>query len=150
MQKRFSILAGDVDHLAFGERALWVASTPSGELRKIDPRTNDVVFKRRLQAELCCVAVGGGYVWAASNPEGVVWKVTTDGTVMPTIKLSSAIKRLTYANGALWAALGDAGTVVRVDPITGATRTYDIGHSVTAVDVRDGLIAAAVTPGRTT
>ena len=70
LQHRFSILGGDVDHLAFADGALWVASTPSGELRKIDPRTNDVVFMRPLQAELCCVAAGGGYVWAASNPEG--------------------------------------------------------------------------------
>ena len=69
VQRRFSILAGDVDHLAFGQGALWVASTPSGELRKIDPRTNDVVLKRTLQADLCCVAVGGGYVWAATNPK---------------------------------------------------------------------------------
>lgn len=39
VQRRFSILGGDVDHVAFGQGGLWVASTPSGELRKIDPRT---------------------------------------------------------------------------------------------------------------
>jgi DNA-binding SARP family transcriptional activator/ABC-type transport system substrate-binding protein/streptogramin lyase len=146
IQKRFSILGGDVDHVAFGEGALWVASTPSGELRKIDPHTNGgrIVWKRRLQADLCCVAAGGGYVWAASNPEGVVWKITTDGEVLPTIPLSSPITRLTYADGALWAALGEAGVVVRVDPITNETRSYDIGHSVSGVDVRDGLVAAGV------
>ena len=143
VQWRFPILAGDVDHLAFGEGALWVASTP-GELRKIDPRTNEVVFKLKLRSDLCCVAAGGGYVWAASNPDGVVWKVTTNGDVLPTIELPSVIKRLTYADGALWAALGEAGTVVRIDPTTGAVRSYDIGHSVTGVDVRDGLIAAGV------
>ncbi len=147
VEHRFSILAGDVDHLAFGEGALWVASTPSGELRKIDPRTNRVLFMRRLQSDLCCVAVGGGFVWAGSNPEGVIWKVTTDGTVLPTIRLSAPIKRLTYANGALWAALGETGTVVRIDPTTGETRPYEIGHSVTGVDVHDGLVAAAVRPG---
>ena len=31
-------------------------------------------------------------------------------------------RRLTYADGALWAALGDEGTVVRIDPTTDATR----------------------------
>ena len=46
VQARFSILGGDVDHLAFGEGGLWAASTPSGELRKIDPRTNRVVLMR--------------------------------------------------------------------------------------------------------
>jgi DNA-binding SARP family transcriptional activator/ABC-type transport system substrate-binding protein len=142
--KRFSILAGDADHLAFGEGALWVASTPSGELRKIDPRTNEPVFMRTLQAQLCCVAAGGGYVWAATNPDGVVWKVTTNGKVLPTITLPSTVESLTYANGALWAALGEEGTIIRIDPTTDATRSYDIGHSVTAVDVRDGLVAAGV------
>jgi DNA-binding SARP family transcriptional activator/ABC-type transport system substrate-binding protein len=144
---RFSILAGDADHLAFGEGALWVASTPSGELRKIDPRTDRPVFMRKLQSDLCCVAVGGGFVWAGSNPEGVVWKVTPDGVVLPTITLSAPIKRLRYANGALWAALGETGTVMRIDPTTGEKRTYEIGHSVSGVDVRNELVAAAVRPG---
>ena len=144
LQHRFSILAGDVDHLAFGEGALWVASTPSGELRKIDPRTNDIVFMRKLQDQLCCVATGGGYVWAASNPEGKVWKVTTNGNVLGTIDLRSPVATLTYADDALWAALGDRGTVVRIDPTTDETREYDLGHSVTSIDARQGLLAAGV------
>ena len=49
VQGRISILAGDVDHLAFAEGALWVASTSPGQLRKIDPRTGQVVFRRILQ-----------------------------------------------------------------------------------------------------
>ena len=144
VQHRFSILAGDVDHVAFGEGALWVASSPSGELRKIDPRTDTVVFKRTLQSELCCVAAGGGYVWAASNPDGVVWKVTTNGNVLPTIDLHSPVTSLRYADGAVWAAVGDEGKAIRIDPTTNETVTYDIGHSVTSVDVRKGLVAAGV------
>ena len=144
VQKRFSILAGDVDHVAFAEGALWVASTPSGELRKIDPRTNEVVLRRELQSDLCCVAAGGGYVWAASNPEGVVWKLTTSGRVLPTIELHAPIESLSYGDGALWAALGDRGKVVRVDPTTDAIHEYELGHSVTSVDANNGLIAAGV------
>ena len=67
-----------------------------------------------------------------------------NGSVLPTIKLPSAVKSLTYADGALWAALGEEGTVVRIDPTTDETREYDLGHSVTSVDVRDGLVAAGV------
>jgi DNA-binding SARP family transcriptional activator/ABC-type transport system substrate-binding protein len=144
VQKRFSILAGDVDHLSFAEGALWVGSTPSGELRKIEPRTNEVVLRRQLQSQLCCVAAGGGYVWAASNPDGVVWKVTSNGRLLPTIELPSAVASLTFADGALWAALGERGTLVRIDPTTNAIREYALGHSVTSVDVRDGVIATGV------
>ncbi len=143
LQHRFSILGGDVDHLAFADGALWVASTP-GELRKIDPRSDDVLFRRPLQAQLCCVAAGGGYAWAASNPEGKVWKVATNGSVLGTIELQSAVKSLTYADGALWAALGEEGTAVRIDPTTDETREYDLGHSVSSVDARAGLFVAGV------
>jgi ABC-type transport system substrate-binding protein len=121
-----------------------VASTPSGELRKIDPRTNKVVLMRELQADLCCVAAGGGYVWAASNPEGKVWKVAANGSILGTINLGSPVESLTYADGAPWAALGEEGTVVRIDPTTDETRVYSLGHSVTSVDVRNGLVAAGV------
>jgi DNA-binding SARP family transcriptional activator/ABC-type oligopeptide transport system substrate-binding subunit/streptogramin lyase len=144
VQKRFSILGGDADHLAFGAGGLWVASTPSGELRRIDPRTNEVVLMRTLQSDLCCVAAGGGYVWAATNPAGDVWKVTRNGSLLPTIGLASAIERLTYADGALWATLGGSGTVARIDPTTDAVRRYEVGHTVTGVDVHDGLVAVGV------
>jgi DNA-binding SARP family transcriptional activator/ABC-type transport system substrate-binding protein/streptogramin lyase len=144
VQKRFSILAGDVDHLAFGEGGLWVASTPSGELRKIDPRTNQIVLTRTLQPELCCVAVGGGYVWAVTNPGGDVWKLTREGKVLRTIELSSAVERLRYAEGALWATLGGSGKIVRIDPTTDSIRRYDIGHVVTGVDVQGDLVAVGV------
>jgi DNA-binding SARP family transcriptional activator/ABC-type transport system substrate-binding protein/streptogramin lyase len=143
-QARVSILGGDVDHLAFGEGGLWVASTAAGELRKIDPRTNKVVLTRTLASDLCCVAAGGGYVWAATNPSGDVWKVARNGAVRPTIALSSAVQRLTYADGALWATLGGSGTAVRVDPTTNALRRYAVGHFVTGVDVHHGLVALGV------
>ena len=83
-------------------------------------------------------------MWAASNPDGVVWKISTGGNVLPTIKLGSAIESLVYADGAAWAALGEEGTVVRIDPTTDEIREYDLGHFVTSVDVRKGLIAAGV------
>lgn len=144
LQHRFPILAGDADHLAFADGALWVASTPSGELRKIDPRTRQPLFTRQLQAQLCCVAAGDGYVWAASNPEGKIWKVATNGSVLGTVNLGSPVVSLTYADRALWAALGDDGTAVRIDPTTDETREYDLGHSVTSVDARGGLVVAGV------
>jgi len=144
LQHRFPILAGDADHLVFADDALWVASTASGELRKIDPRTRQPLFMRQLQAQLCCVAAGAGYVWAASNPEGKIWKVAVNGSILGTINLGSPVESLTYADGALWAALGDNGTAVRIDPTTDQTRRYELGHSVTSVSAHDGLVAAGV------
>ena len=77
------------------------------------------------------------------QPDGDVWKLTSDGKLLPTIKLPSAIERLTYADGALWAALGGNGTVVRIDPTTDATRQYHVGHFVTASTYATGSSLSA-------
>ena len=56
------------------------------------------------------------------------------------------MKNLTYANGAVWAAAGERGQVVRIDPTTNDTHTFRIGHDVADVDVAHGLVAAGVQP----
>jgi DNA-binding SARP family transcriptional activator/ABC-type transport system substrate-binding protein len=146
VQHRFSILGGDADALAFGGDALWVGSRAAGEVRKIDPRTNTIAFTKPLRPEtrLCCVAAGGGFAWAALNPEGDVWKLAPDGRLVETIALPGAVKNLTYANGAVWAAAGERGAAVRIDPTTNETQTFRIGHDVADVDVAHGLVAAGV------
>ena len=148
VQHRFSILGGDADSLAFGDGALWVGSHAAGELRKIDPQTNTIAFTKPLrpQTNLCCVAVGGGFAWAALNPGGDLWKLAPDGSLVETIELRGAVKSLTYAAGALWAALGDRGAVVRVDPTTNATKTYPVGHEVMDADVRNRRLAVGLQP----
>jgi DNA-binding SARP family transcriptional activator/ABC-type transport system substrate-binding protein/streptogramin lyase len=146
VEHRFSVLGGGAEALAFGEGALWVGSPGPGELRRIDPRTNELSLVARLHGELCCVAAGGGYVWAAINPDSTIWKLTPRGSPIRTFKLRAPIEHLTYAAGALWAAGGHAGTVVRIDPLTDAIRTYRVGHEVTDVDARGGVLAAGVVP----
>src|SRR5919197_6083462 len=148
VQHRFSILGGDADSLAFGDGALWVGSHAAGELRKIDPQTNTIAFTKPLrpQTNLCCVAVGGGFAWAALDPGGDLWKLAPDGSLVETIELRGAVKSLTYAAGALWAALGERGAVVRVDPTTNATKTYPVGHEVMDADVRNRRLAVGLQP----
>jgi hypothetical protein len=51
-----------------------------GTVTKIDPRTGTVVATARIGPWICCVAVGGGYVWAA-NDTGI-WKLASDGRVL--------------------------------------------------------------------
>ncbi len=82
VQHRFSILGGEATALAFADGAVWVASKPAGELRKIDPQTNEIVRKVFLKQGICCVAAGGGYVWAAVNPDATIWKLDRDGNTV--------------------------------------------------------------------
>jgi DNA-binding SARP family transcriptional activator/ABC-type transport system substrate-binding protein len=146
IQHRFSILGGDADSVAFGDGALWVGSHAAGEIRKIDPQTNTIAVTKPLrpQTSLCCVAAGGGFAWAAVNPNGDVWKLAPDGAIVETIALRAPVKSLTYAAGALWAALGEKGAVVRVDPTSGATTIYTVGHDAMDADVSKGLVAVAL------
>ena len=61
--------------------ALWVGGGVIGRLSRIDPATNEVTSPARDLGEwLCCVAAGGGYVWAAINPGGTVWKLASTAT----------------------------------------------------------------------
>jgi DNA-binding SARP family transcriptional activator/ABC-type transport system substrate-binding protein/streptogramin lyase len=148
VQHRFSILGGDADSVTFGDGAVWVGSHAAGEVRKIDPRANTIVFTKPLrpQTNLCCVAVGGGFAWAALNPGGDLWKLAPDGSLVETIGLPGPVKGLKYATGAVWAAVGERGVVVRVDPTTNATKTYPVGHDVVDADARNDLLAAGVQP----
>jgi DNA-binding SARP family transcriptional activator/ABC-type transport system substrate-binding protein/streptogramin lyase len=145
--KRYLIPEGGAEALAFGDGALWVGGGAIGRLSRIDPRTNEVTTPvRDFGGWLCCVSVGGGYVWAAVNPAGKVWKASEGGQVVDGITLAANIEDLTYADGAVWASAGEAGTVVRIDPTTDATRSYRLGHHVIGVAVRNGVLAVSVQP----
>jgi DNA-binding SARP family transcriptional activator/ABC-type transport system substrate-binding protein len=144
VRHRFSILGGEASALAFADGALWVASAPAGDLRKIDPGTNSIVHRVHLKEGICCLAAGAGYVWAAVNPDATIWKLGEDGSIVSTIKLPARIESLSYGNGSLWVADGEAGTVVRIDPTTDARRTYRLGHHLTGVAVQKGLVVVGV------
>src|SRR5919197_4021337 len=148
VQHRFSILGGDASAVAFGDGALWVASNAAGEVRKIDPQTNEIAFTKSLRpgSHPCCVAAGGGFAWAAGNPEASLWKFSRDGSLVDTVELPAPAKDLAYATGALWAAVGERGLLIRIDPTTDARRPYTVGHDVTAVDAGRGLVAAGGRP----
>jgi DNA-binding SARP family transcriptional activator/ABC-type transport system substrate-binding protein/streptogramin lyase len=146
VQHRFPIHGGEATALAFANGAVWVVSKPSGELRKIDPRTNALAPKVSLKPGICCVAAGGGYVWAAVNPDATIWKLDETGNTVSTIRLPARIESLTYGDGSLWASEGEGGTVIRIDPTTDALRRYSIGHHLTGIDVHNGLLAVGVQP----
>jgi DNA-binding SARP family transcriptional activator/ABC-type transport system substrate-binding protein len=147
VQHRYVIPVGGAQALAFGDGALWVGGGAIGHLSRVDPVTNDVTSPARdLGQWLCCVAAGGGFVWAAVNPGGTVWKLTEHGDVVSSVKLGASVADLDYAEGALWAADGEGGRLVRIDPVTGAARPYRLGHSVMGTAVHDGVLALSVQP----
>jgi DNA-binding SARP family transcriptional activator/ABC-type transport system substrate-binding protein/streptogramin lyase len=139
-----SLAVADARSVAFGEGAVWVASSDLGTLTKIDPRTGTVVATARIGPWICCVAVGGGYVWAANN-DGI-WKLSPDGQIIDTISTLSQTGNISFGDGALWVASDAAGTVMRIDPSTDAVREYRVGHLLTGIGVQGRTVAVSVHP----
>ena len=136
----------DANVLAFGDGALWIASSDLGTLTKIDPRTNAVAATTRVGPWICCLAVGGGYAWAA-NDTGV-WQVSPTGEPVAMTKLPSEAGNIFYGSGALWATAG--GTVLRIDAQTGAVNRYQLGHTLLESPSTAGAWRSTCTSARPT
>ena len=139
-----SLPVADANVVAFGEGAVWVAASDLGALTKIDPRTSAIAWSTRIGPGICCVAAGGGYLWAA-NDAGI-WKLTTDGRVLDTITTPSQTGNISFGDGALWVTNDAAGTVMRIDPRTDATSKYRVGHLLTGISIDGQTIAVSVHP----
>jgi DNA-binding SARP family transcriptional activator/ABC-type transport system substrate-binding protein len=139
-----SLAVADASEVAFGDGAVWVASGDLGTLTKIDPSTSTVVATTRVGPWICCIAVGGGYVWAANN-DGIR-KLSPGGQILGTISTPSQTGNISFGDGALWVANDVAGTVMRIDPGTGATREYRVGHLLTGIGIQGRTIAVSVHP----
>ena len=134
----------DAREVAFGDGAIWVGASDTGVLTKVDPRTGAVVATARIGPWICCLAVGGGYVWAA-NDTGI-WKLASDGRVLGTISVPSQTANIYLGAGALWVATDVAGTVLRIDPRTDTARRYRIGHLLTGIGVQGSTVVVSVHP----
>ena len=134
----------DAREVAFGDGAIWVGASDTGVLTKVDPRTGAVVATARIGPWICCIAVGGGYVWAA-NDTGI-WKLASDGRVLGTISVPSQTANIYLGAGALWVATDVAGTVLRIDPRTDRARRYRIGHLLTGIGIQGSTVVVSVHP----
>jgi DNA-binding SARP family transcriptional activator/ABC-type transport system substrate-binding protein/streptogramin lyase len=142
---RFSL--DDASLVAYGGGAVWAGSSDLGTIAKIDPRTNAIVTTARIRPWICCLAVGGGYVWASNSER--IWKLSTGGQLLDTVKTLSETGEIAYGDNALWFTNDAAGTVTRVDAQTDTTRQYHLGHLLTGIGVRGRIVAVSVSPNAT-
>ena len=124
---------------------MWVANADISQVSRIDARTNEVTATPSVgNTNICCLAAGGGYAWVATNPDHQIWKLDAQGKVTTSIELAGVIENVTYSDGAVWAAEGDAGTIVRIDPTTDEQRVYRLGHHLAGVAAGNGMVAVGV------
>ena len=120
--------------------AVWVSGGGTGVLYRIDSVANAVVTRVPLDAYLCCVAVGGGYVWAMNYR---VWKLSSGGRVVSSIPIDGDGANLAWTGDAMWVSEGVSGQETRIRPGDDATRTLRTGGLALHTAVR-GDIATVV------
>jgi class 3 adenylate cyclase/ABC-type transport system substrate-binding protein len=148
VEHRFTDLS-EPGSLAYADGSLWTAG---GEgVNRIDLDTNAVTeTKLPLPEDFGRIAAGSGFAWTADPTKGLVYKVDRGGEVVATYPTGEGAGRgMSYSNGVLWVGNSDIGTVVGIDAITGARRTFHFGHPVQDSAVGGGVVLATLGPGRT-
>jgi DNA-binding SARP family transcriptional activator len=140
VQHRFPIQGAYA--LTFGQGAVWVGASGVGTIYKIDPATNTFALITTLHPWMCCLAVGGGYLWASVDADHEIWKISRDGSPQKSIKLSGGAGFMDYAKGALWVTAN--GSLSRIDPVTDSVTSFEIGHMAVGVAVGESSVAVGL------
>jgi class 3 adenylate cyclase len=131
---------------AFGDDALW--TTAFAGMDRIDAATNKVQHTDVPDGTVGGAAVGAGFVWTTDDRKGVVFKVNRGGAVVATYETGLGARGASYADGRLWVANQDIGTVSGIDGITGDVRTLTFGHPIQAISAGGGSVLALLSEGR--
>jgi peptide/nickel transport system substrate-binding protein len=132
--------------IAFGDGALW--SLEGRDLiRKLDPRTGRVLARRELGWAVSDVAVGGGLVWAAVVPDGVLYGLDERNLrTRRRLPAGADPERISFTGGRLWVANTAARAVTSLDPRSGALKRLALGTTPTAAAYDGGAVWAATVP----
>jgi ABC-type transport system substrate-binding protein len=127
--------------LAGAEDAVWLSGGGTGVLYRIDPVANAVVTRVPLDPYLCCVAIGGGYVWAMNYR---VWKLSSDGRIVSSVPIDGDGANLMWSAGAMWVSEGVSGKQTRIQAETDATRAVLTGGLALHTAVRGNVATVVV------
>jgi ABC-type branched-subunit amino acid transport system substrate-binding protein len=107
--------------IAAGDGGVWYLGLdgPTG-VTEIDTRRNQQGRTIPVGASgLMGVAVGGGSVWAASDQDGVVWRIVPERPpITRTIDIGRGVTFVSFGEDAVWTGNYVDGTVARIDPRT--------------------------------
>jgi len=121
--------AGEFSGIATGAGAVWVTSTRSDGVYRIDPRRNRIASFIRLQPTPIGITVAYGRVWVTEpkQHQGIVVRIDprTNRVSGPPIRVGTGAAQIVAGFGALWVTNGNGnGSVSRINPATGVvTRT---------------------------
>jgi YVTN family beta-propeller protein len=141
---RVGDLAGEVNRLALGDGALWVAPE-WGLLTRVDARTGAVVRPAiDPKHHPTGIAADGDAVWAAGGEANTVTRVDARTGLATPIPVGNGPAEIALGGRGVWVALALDDALVRIDPETGAVqRTIPVGDSPAGVTVGAGSVWVA-------
>ncbi|HYT80375.1 MAG TPA: ABC transporter substrate-binding protein [Actinomycetota bacterium] len=142
--------------MASGDGSIWTGSDElvgsffrGRGLIRIDPRTDAVFPSPEIGGDFSSVAAGGGFGWTAVPTKGVVYKIDPRGNVVDTYHTGEGAENVAFADGVLWVANADVGTVTGIDAITGKQTVYRFEHPLNGLAAGSGSLLVQLTEGRT-
>jgi DNA-binding SARP family transcriptional activator/streptogramin lyase len=139
LEHRFRIPAAE--QVVSDGRSIWILSSATGVVTRLDPSTNTVRARTRLRPIVCCLAVGGGSAWATSEAGGLLWQLGPDAGVQEVVHVPAPATEVAYAQGTVWISGYTGGTVTRVDAQTLKVRTVRTDQAVAGLAAAPGVVA---------
>ena len=133
--------------IVFANGAVYAARQGSGLIVKIDPVANTIVHSTSLHGWISDLVVDGGSVWVSIVPGGVYRLGEDDLSVRQTLPAGADPEQISFGGGALWITDPTAGSVSRVDQVSGARETFSgRGAEPATAAYHDGLVWVAASP----
>jgi virginiamycin B lyase len=125
-----------------GPGSVWVAVYGTGNLVRIDPRSNRVARRIRLARGICPLAIGGGSIWVASDRTNLLYRVDPRrGRVVARVRVAEWPAHVAVAFGSVWVSAYEQGTVARIEPRTnGVARVYVVGGNPSGMTAAGGSL----------
>ena len=168
----------DADWVQITDDAVWVASANPASVHRIDPRTNKEVAIVPVPGDPCAgMAFGFGSLWVplCGKPNSIMRIDSTTNKITATLPVGPAGPEggITASRDSIWIVTDNAGTLVRIDPVTNRARqiisiapgsynplfdertsgdgviwiTAGIANILTAVDASSGAVLATIPVG---
>jgi YVTN family beta-propeller protein len=119
---------GGINDIAVNSGSVWIASSAETVVR-VSGTTVRPTGEASIGVIPTALAIGAGSIWVAapapSGPQAAVWRLDPiTARVTQTTQLGKVVGfpptlEIAFGEGAVWVASYDAGTVTRLDPVTG-------------------------------
>jgi class 3 adenylate cyclase/ABC-type transport system substrate-binding protein/streptogramin lyase len=132
----------------YGDGAVFAANSVTGTIVKVDPATNRQVWSSRLHPWLPDILPAAGYLWVTVDSDAGVYRLDerNGAQVGAIVHTGNGSGGLSFGLGRVWVANSRAGTVTRIEPVSGAAATVAVGNAPVQAGVAAGSVWVGMLP----